>query len=629
VNFIRAGGKLGGVTAASQRLETTLHALAVLLFAAPLMSLSAYGGVSWLFGALLILLVLLTAYRPPAGLAALALVLPLSFGLAPTSPGLVTTQVTECFVLVFLVGSAARAAFDPGPSGHSRLALPALVVVLIALAAGLIATLAQFESQRAALREIAQAFTTKYFPGGVAMGLQPAFRWAELACLAYYVETAMRRRPAWRHIVLTAWLAASAATAAQSLLRLMEIAVVRGHGLFGTVEVLRVTRLSPLYGDLNAAGSLFAMLTVIAVVYAVRARSRIVVAATVPFLLFAFLATQSRAAVLAVIVTLGFLFTRYLMRSRRRALAAVVLLAVAGGFGAMTMVTRPTHVSAGAALNSRVEMGKIALKIARETPIFGVGPGFFQVASRDYLEPGFVAQFPEAQHGENAHNNFLQVLAELGLIGLAGFVWFLWRVVRPPPESGADGIASGAVVSGLAAFFISALFGHPLLVPEIATAAFFACGLAAGMAPPREADGRAGRLVSWVLLGFVLVTLPWRVIDAITPASPDVTGAGPVAGEIADVPYRVAEQQSRWRLRTRTRMVVALMRWDAAAATDCRVRIVVKDRPADEVSLSAVTWQQVRFSVPPGIRPSLPPEVEFHVTSPTCTLLVGTVTSIR
>jgi hypothetical protein len=61
----------------------------------------------------------------------------------------------------------------------------------------------------------------------------------------------------------------------------------------------------------------------------------------------------------------------------------------------------------------------------------------------------------------------------------------------------------------LAAFLISALAGHPLLIPQVAAGFFVALGLAAGLAPPRAA-GRAASWWAWGGATLAAASVLWR-----------------------------------------------------------------------------------------------------------------------
>jgi hypothetical protein len=366
------------------------------------------------------------------------------------------------------------------------------------------------------------------------------------------------------------------------------------------------------------------MLVVTAVLFTIGSRRWLFGAVTVPVLLVALLGTQSRAAIAATIVVFGGLFVIALVRRGQRAVGIALAAVVIAVAVPVVVAKGSTHVSAGAALSSRIEMWRVALKISAEDPVFGVGASRFQTASRDYLTDAFIASFPEAAVGENAHNNFLQVLAELGLTGFIAFVWLLWAAIRKGPDPSSP--ERRALVAGLTAFLVSALFGHPLLIYEIAVGFFFVIGVVAGLGTPPM---RSPRLWQWALVAFVVVTLPWRVMVALAPAPPDVVGAKSSATNLDGQSYYVAEGISRWRLRPHARAAVFPMRWDGTAADDCRVRFIVNDMPADEVSLRSDSWQPVPIIVPPGGRESVPPEVELRVSNASCKLLVGGIHAWR
>ena len=61
----------------------------------------------------------------------------------------------------------------------------------------------------------------------------------------------------------------------------------------------------------------------------------------------------------------------------------------------------------------RWELAQTSLRMTASRPSFGVGIGSFYCAVRRIRSPELLRIFPPAIH-ENAHNNFLQILAELG-----------------------------------------------------------------------------------------------------------------------------------------------------------------------------------------------------------------------
>ena len=117
--------------------------------------------------------------------------------------------------------------------------------------------------------------------------------------------------------------------------------------------------------------------------------------------------------------------------------------------------------------------------------------------------------------GENAHNNFVQIVAELGLVGGGAIAAVLgvpllmsWKALaRPdsPPEL--TGFAGGA-----AAFLVTCLLGHPLLLPLCLWLFLLVLGTMAGISS--RAMPPAGPWLSRATLVFVVsvaCSIPWRL----------------------------------------------------------------------------------------------------------------------
>jgi len=257
-------------------------------------------------------------------------------------------------------------------------------------------------------------------------------------------------------------------------------------------------RIAPLLADPNAAGSCFAMFAAFAGALWLASRDARRWGLPTAALSAAVWLTGSRTALAAAIGVLATVavVVRRPARGTGMAIGVGAALLVAGlTFGP------PLHTpqaSAAYAARVRWDMGRVALEVARAHPLAGVGLGRFQQASRPFIPPAVAAYFPPAAAGENAHDNFLQVLAELGLPGLAAFVWFsVGPVVRAWREIGtrraeAETVAS---VAGATTFLVTCLAGHPLLSPVVCVTFFFVIGMVRGTSglhrPPPAPGARA------------------------------------------------------------------------------------------------------------------------------------------
>jgi hypothetical protein len=108
----------------------------------------------------------------------------------------------------------------------------------------------------------------------------------------------------------------------------------------------------------------------------------------------------------------------------------------------------------------RLEIFSGALRMFAQFPVIGIGQGnFFHLSSiPEFMGSPWITQ----TGGENAHNYFLQTLAELGLIGILSFlVVFLWPV-KHCSEFKILFPASAAII----AIFLGNLYSHSLIIRE-------------------------------------------------------------------------------------------------------------------------------------------------------------------
>ncbi len=185
----------------------------------------------------------------------------------------------------------------------------------------------------------------------------------------------------------------------------------------------------------------------------------------------ALLLSESRGglvAFVAEIIILAFLTTRTKGKSKlalRLALAALLLLAVVGGaviVGGDTSLTRVAETAkAGDLTTGRGNIWNVTLSVISANMPLGAGFGAFGVAYTPH----------DAMSGlervEQAHNDYLQVLADAGIIGLIIGAFFLFRLFVIGRESiGISnsyrrGIALGSL-AGIFAILVHSIFDFVL-----------------------------------------------------------------------------------------------------------------------------------------------------------------------
>ncbi len=315
-------------------------------------------------------------------------------------------------------------------------------------------------------------------------------------------------------------------------------AAARGDDFWSALARYASTlRWSVPYADVNAAGSCFLMgaLLVSAAAAAATGVRRVSWAAAAVLVFAALWLTGSRAALLAGILGVAMTFAivqlaRAGSRHVRRAAALAAVACMVGVGLTIALPKRGNQKSTFTAVDVRVGLAQASARMIASRPIFGIGLGEFYQRSGEFSSPELVQLFPPAVH-ENAHNNFLQVAAELGLVGGLTFAWLVAAILtlalRGAARTGktADTLRAAAI----AGFIITWLGGHPLLIPDIAFPFWIAAGaLAGGMITeqsPPEGVPRRRSLVAVALL-VIAVTLPWRMRTMLRETDLEHVGFG-------------------------------------------------------------------------------------------------------
>lgn len=610
------------------RRRATDAALA-LLFALPLVSLWTEPTASLTLRLLTAAVLVLTAVRPVMGLCLLAALLPVAPALHATMPVPAIAREAQALVLAFLAAGFARLAYAP-QGAPSRLGLPALLLGLVIAARSAISIAADLadESLPLAAGTIWAYVTREYFvPVEALTDVQRAMAWLVALALAVLAERLIRHDRSAAEPVIRLAIVGAAAAAAFTIFRAGQVVAGSADPSTALVRMIREFRFNPFLADLNASASMHLLYLLPAAWIAVTRRAvwawsaSILIAAALWF-------TGSRAAVIAAFG--GALIAWVLaQRAPRRWWAAAAVIAI--GATAMAVWSgRPRRATVYEAVTIRRHLAVVGLQAAATDPLLGIGVDRLRTTSAPFIPPELARLWKPAANGENAHNNFIQVLAESGVLGLAAFLWLLGasvgRASRWREDAAGDAVRAG-LIGGLAAFLLTSLAGHPLLVEAVRLSFFFWIGcLAAGTShAPSSSTRRWPAIVLAATAVLLLVLVPPRIITGRRVAgSASVTLGGiPVAGRVDGVPYRPIGRDSSWAIDPATRTVEWSLRADFGSPRPCRVDIEVDRQPGTAFELDDVVWRPVQLSLRPKATGEPSRRLDLRAKTEGCEILAG------
>jgi O-antigen ligase len=150
-------------------------------------------------------------------------------------------------------------------------------------------------------------------------------------------------------------------------------------------------------------------------------------------------------------------------RWKPRTLWVIPFLLVGAFLAAPSMIRRRVsltlHPTNDPALAIRLEMWNVGLKMIREHPWVGVGPGNIPLLYTKYLPSGAT---PMAGYHDHLHDNFLQIAAERGLPCLLAWLWFMlglgWHILRIRRGLLSERWVADAAFAGWLAFLAEGFF---------------------------------------------------------------------------------------------------------------------------------------------------------------------------
>lgn len=281
------------------------------------------------------------------------------------------------------------------------------------------------------------------------------------------------------------------------------------------------------------------------------------------------------------------------------ALAGAIVVLV--GLIAFASPRRGNQGSSLAAADIRLQMAMAGARMIATHPAYGIGLGEFYQRSGEFITWNLYFAFPVALH-ENAHNNFVQVAAELGLLGGIPFVWLIGAglLVASRGARGRDQAGDPSrllLFAGIAAFVITWLAGHPLLIPEPAYAFWIVFGAAVGAADDgRPNPGRAvSRRIVALLAAAIVIASPLHARAVMDDAELEHVGFGlsPVWLLSPDgIRYRAAQGHGTVFVPAQSAFTFSV---NPRADHQVRLEIRIDGRVADVLTLAPRQWNDVTF----------------------------------
>lgn len=457
-----------------------------------------------------------TLWRPSAGVLVVAVLAPAGALLAP-----LPVRAAELLAWSLVAGWLLRLWRPLMPPGPRTVTTPALLFGLALLGSWLTLTIAGAAGvPPAALPQLlVHAIPANHlvFPSP-----EPE-TWTLLQSLAglgvLFVAVAATREDV--HLARTAPIVLAGSTAVLAAATLLSVIAQWsevGYGGWFLLRYVNGERYSLHLADLNAAGSLYILGALVAAAsLSARARPRSLWILVMAVLIPALWLTGSRSSFLALAAGLPVLAIARHPRSlsRGRLMAAVAALSAVLVIAVAAMDWQPdVRGSAARSANLRSQFLDTTGRMFASAPLYGVGIGRYFDRSPEFMSP----ELRSIYGNENAHNYFAQQFAELGLAGGLLFLWLVgalvstgWAHVR----ASAAQPSSVGLFAGVAAYLMTCITGHPLLVAEAALPFWAASGvlastqstvrlerraypLAAGLAVLAIAAGVAAGVMSYV-----------------------------------------------------------------------------------------------------------------------------------
>jgi len=146
-----------------------------------------------------------------------------------------------------------------------------------------------------------------------------------------------------------------------------------------------------------------------------------------------------------------------------------------------------SQITQGSSLKRRIAIWKFTILMIKDHPLLGSGIGTYKYNTFNYqaefFEQGKNRSLYPHGFADKAHNEYLQLWAELGIIGLIIFIWliisyfrFVLKILRKTKDEYKQGIIIG-LMGAIVAVLVDGTFGFPLHLPATIVLFWLALGL--------------------------------------------------------------------------------------------------------------------------------------------------------
>lgn len=208
---------------------------------------------------------------------------------------------------------------------------------------------------------------------------------------------------------------------------------------------------------------------------------------SLPLILSALILTFSRGGWLIIII-ISFIIMVYLAYNRlgrnlilfsyfASALVILLLLISIGLFGDIALLSGINIVTIIDSIGDRLEYWRMATRIIIEHPLAGAGLGGYALMAQRYQIGSVYSRY--------AHNNYLEIFAELGIFGFITYIWLIARVIQKGlsiiRKDGSNRHEGFFLMTAIIGFLIHTLIDFDWETPAIQITFFLLAGMITGM----------------------------------------------------------------------------------------------------------------------------------------------------